>query len=42
MHKQYPMGHIEDYEPGVRNSIFEREKQLVRNKTQNKLGYFGN
>ena len=24
-----PIGHIEDYEPGIRNSIFERERQMV-------------
>ncbi|XP_075586619.1 uncharacterized protein LOC124489911 isoform X5 [Dermatophagoides farinae] len=23
-----PIGHIEDYEPGIRNSIFERERQM--------------
>nr|XP_027198157.1 ras guanine nucleotide exchange factor R-like isoform X3 [Dermatophagoides pteronyssinus] len=25
------IGHIEDYEPGIRNSIFEREKQMFYN-----------
>ncbi|XP_046908273.2 uncharacterized protein LOC124489911 isoform X3 [Dermatophagoides farinae] len=26
-----PIGHIEDYEPGIRNSIFERERQMFYN-----------